>query len=213
MKVGFIGLGMMGSRMATNVGKAGYQLMLYDMNKNIGNIIKKQVNNNNNNNNITIASSTEDIANNSNIIVTMVPASKEVKEVLLGNNGILNRAKAGSLITDCSTIDPDVSVELNNLSENKDIAMIDAPVSGGVNGAEAATLTFMVGGTSSNVDRAKPLLEVMGKKIVHCGGIIIIVINNNYDYHYCHHYHYRYNNNHVKVPELVLLLSYVITFH
>jgi 3-hydroxyisobutyrate dehydrogenase len=98
---------------------------------------------------------------------------KEVKECLLGKNnrnGILSIAKAGSLVIDCSTIDPDISVELNDIAKNKGIAMIDAPVSGGVNGADAGTLTFMVGGLDVNVEKARPLLEAMGKKIVHCGG-------------------------------------------
>ena len=161
---------MMGSRMAKNLGKAGYPLMVYDMNKSAGESILKQVNGNN----VSIASSVDEIAAKSNVIITMVPASKEVKECLLGKNdgktGVLNIAKAGTLVIDCSTIDPDISAELNGIASNKGISMIDAPVSGGVNGAEAGTLTFMVGGLDANVEKARPLLEIMGKKIVHCGG-------------------------------------------
>ena len=169
MKVGFVGLGMMGSRMAKNIGKAGYPLMVYDMNRSNSESILKQVNSTN----VAIASSIDEIAEKNNIIITMVPASKEVKECLLGKNdgnGILNIANCGSLVIDCSTIDPDVSVELNDIAFTKGISMIDAPVSGGVNGAEAGTLTFMVGGNGFALERARPLLEVMGKKIVHCGG-------------------------------------------
>ena len=171
MRVGFIGLGMMGSRMARNVGQAGLPLMVYDTNKNVGESIRKQVNSNN----VSVASSIDEIAAKNDIIITMVPASKEVKEILLNSNskgksGIINNAKSGSLIIDCSTIDPDVSIELNSIALSKGIAMIDAPVSGGVNGADAGTLTFMVGGSATDVERARPLLEIMGKKIVHCGG-------------------------------------------
>jgi len=171
MRVGFIGLGMMGSRMARNVGQAGLPLMVYDTNKNAGESIRKQVNSNN----VVVASSIDEIATKNDVIITMVPASKEVKEILLNSNsngksGIINSAKSGSLIIDCSTIDPDVSVELNSIALSKGIAMIDAPVSGGVNGADAGTLTFMVGGSANDVERARPLLEIMGKKIVHCGG-------------------------------------------
>ena len=162
---------MMGSRMARNVGQAGLPLMVYDTNKAVGESIRKQVNSNN----VSVASSIDEIAAKNDVIITMVPASKEVKEILLstnnnGKSGIINSAKSGSLIIDCSTIDPDVSIELNSIALSKGIAMIDAPVSGGVNGADAGTLTFMVGGLANNVERARPLLEIMGKKIVHCGG-------------------------------------------
>ena len=162
---------MMGSRMARNVGQAGLPLMVYDTNKAVGESIRKQVNSNN----VSVASSIDEIAAKNDVIITMVPASKEVKEILLNSNsngksGIINSAKSGSLIIDCSTIDPDVSVELNSIALSKGIAMIDAPVSGGVNGADAGTLTFMVGGSANDVERARPLLEIMGKKIVHCGG-------------------------------------------
>lgn len=133
MKVGMIGLGMMGSRMAVRIGNAGHnQLVLYDSNKSIAESIKKQINSSK----VTVASSIEDLAANIDVCITMVPSSKDVKEVLLGNEGVINNAKAGSLLIDCSTIDPDVSKELNEIALRKGLAMIDAPVSGGITGAE-----------------------------------------------------------------------------
>ena len=104
------------------------------------------------------------------IIVTMVPATKHVQGLMRGDNGIFANAKKGSLLIDCSTIDPLASQELAQEAE-KDfgLRMIDAPVSGGVTGAAAGTLTFMAGGSDEDVQRATPVLERMGKSIIHCG--------------------------------------------
>src|SRR5262249_24409815 len=103
------------------------------------------------------------------VIITMLPAGKEVREVYLGGEGVLARAAPGALLIDCSTIDVETARAVESAAETKGFAMLDAPDSGGVIGAQAATLTFMVGGPADAFARAKPLLDAMGKTIVHAG--------------------------------------------
>jgi 3-hydroxyisobutyrate dehydrogenase len=104
------------------------------------------------------------------VIVTMLPAGKEVREVYLGPGGIIESANAGTLLIDCSTIDVESARAVAQAAAARDLPMVDAPVSGGVGGAQAATLTFMVGGSENAFARALPLLQPMGKTIVHAGG-------------------------------------------
>jgi 3-hydroxyisobutyrate dehydrogenase len=104
------------------------------------------------------------------VVITMLPSGKEVRETYLGPAGIIVGAPAGTLLVDSSTIDVDSARVVAQAAEAKGLAMLDAPVSGGVGGAQAATLTFMVGGSDSAFERAKPILEQMGKTIVHAGG-------------------------------------------
>ena len=100
----------------------------------------------------------------------MLPSGKEVREVYLGPSGIIENANAGTLLIDCSTIDVETARAVAGAAEKKGLLMLDAPVSGGVGGATAATLTFMVGGSAQAFTRAQTILEKMGKTIVHAGG-------------------------------------------
>jgi 3-hydroxyisobutyrate dehydrogenase len=104
------------------------------------------------------------------VVITMLPTGKEVREVYLGQGGVLASAPEGALLIDCSTIDIESARAVAAVAGVNELAMVDAPVSGGVAGAEAATLTFMVGGNEKAFERAKPVLETMGKIVVHAGG-------------------------------------------
>ena len=118
----------------------------------------------------TAAANAKELASHSDVIVTMLPSGKEVREVYLGANGIIENAKAGALLIDSSTIDVDTARAVAKAAEGKGLMMVDAPVSGGVGGAQGGTLTFMVGGSDAAFAKAKPILEAMGKTIVHAGG-------------------------------------------
>ena len=104
------------------------------------------------------------------MVVTMLPSGAEVRETYLGPDGIIERARAGALLIDCSTIDVETAREVAAAAEAKGLLMVDAPVSGGVGGAQGGTLTFMVGGPDDAFEQARPILEAMGKTIVHAGG-------------------------------------------
>jgi 3-hydroxyisobutyrate dehydrogenase len=109
-------------------------------------------------------------ASGAEVVITMLPWGREVRAVYLGDGGILSRAAPGTLFADCSTIDMATARDVAAAAGNAGMAMVDAPVSGGVGGAEAATLTFMVGGSEDAFARAAPILQAMGKAVVHAGG-------------------------------------------
>jgi 3-hydroxyisobutyrate dehydrogenase len=111
-----------------------------------------------------------DLAASSEVIITMLPAGKDVREVYLADAGIIAKAKPGTLLIDCSTIDVESARAAAAAAERKGLPMLDAPVSGGVGGAQAGTLTFMVGGSDAAFRQAEPLLSAMGKNVVHAGG-------------------------------------------
>jgi 3-hydroxyisobutyrate dehydrogenase len=161
-KIGFIGLGNMGLPMAQNLLKAGHAVQGFDMSK-------RQVD--------ALAASAGQAADNVKaasssveIVITMLPAGAHVREVYLDADGVLSSAGAGTLLIDCSTIDVETARAVAAAAHQKGLAMLDAPVSGGVGGAQAGTLTFMVGGGDDAFARAMPVLEKMGKTIVHAGG-------------------------------------------
>jgi 3-hydroxyisobutyrate dehydrogenase len=104
------------------------------------------------------------------VVITMLPSGKEVREVYLGPEGVLAGVSPGPLLIDCSTIDVETARVVADAAEDRGLAMLDAPVSGGVAGAQGASLTFMVGGTETAFERAQPVLAAMGKTIVHAGG-------------------------------------------
>ena len=157
-KVGFIGLGNMGARMATNLLKANYEVIGYDINEEfVKQLLPKG---------LKEASDLNDISKNIDIIVTMLPNGEIVEQVL---DTIIDSLKPGTLITDCSTIDVDKAKILHKKCEDKKLLSLDAPVSGGVGGAENGTLTFMVGGTKDAYEIMLPLFEIMGKKSLLCG--------------------------------------------
>ncbi len=160
-RIGFIGLGNMGLPMARNLLKAGHQVEGNDVN---AAAVDKLVGEGG------VAAATKKVASSrADMVITMLPSSAEVREVYLGAAGVLESANRGTLLIDSSTIDVDSARLVAAAAEARGLAMVDAPVSGGVAGAQAATLTFMVGGPEAAFLRAKPVLEAMGKTIVHAG--------------------------------------------
>jgi 3-hydroxyisobutyrate dehydrogenase len=160
-KVGFIGLGNMGMPMAENLLKAAYEVTGFDLNADATERLAHK--------GASRANSLADACNAAEIIITMLPAGEHVREVYLGAGGVLASVGPGTLLIDSSTIDVQTAREVAQAAQNNGLAMVDAPVSGGVAGAEAATLTFMVGGSDEAFERARPVLEGMGKTIVHAG--------------------------------------------
>ena len=160
-RVGFIGVGNMGSLMARNLIKAGHSLKVYDLNEEAVNFVVQS--------GAKRASSVKDAAKGVDFVVTMLPVGANVREVFLGD-GVIAAADPGTVLIDSSTIDVDSARAVHAAAAERGVAMLDAPVSGGVAGADAATLTFMCGGDKATFAKALPLLQNMGKNIVHCGG-------------------------------------------
>jgi len=160
--IGFIGLGNMGGPMAEHLINANHQVKGFDV---VPNCITKFEDNGG-----TATNDAAEAASDVDVIITMLPAGNDVRDVYLGEAGILNTINSQSLLIDCSTIDVKTAREVAVEAENKGFQMLDAPVSGGVMGAKAATLTFMVGGSEKAFENAKPFLQTMGKNIVHAGG-------------------------------------------
>jgi 3-hydroxyisobutyrate dehydrogenase len=161
-KVGFIGLGNMGMPMAQNLLKAGYEVTGFDLNADATELLAA--------NGGTSANSVADACKAAEVVITMLPAGEQVRDVYLGAGGVLASAAPGTLLIDSSTIDVQTARDVAQAAQDSGLAMVDAPVSGGVTGAEAATLTFMVGGSDDAFERARLVLEKMGKTIVHAGG-------------------------------------------
>lgn len=160
--IGFIGLGNMGGPMARNLLKAGHEVTVFDLSDTATSALKEA--------GASVAASAGDAATGVDIVVSMLPAGRHVEAVYGGDDGVIARAAAGTLLIDSSTIDVATSRKVAALAADKGLAMVDAPVSGGVGGAEGGTLTFMVGGETDAFSRAKPILENMGKNIFHAGG-------------------------------------------
>jgi 3-hydroxyisobutyrate dehydrogenase len=161
MKIGFIGLGNMGNPMCRNLLKNGHTLKVYDV---VPELVKKLKDLG-----CEVATSAADCARGVEVVITMLPSSPHVRGVYMQPIGVLEAVAAGTPLIDCSTIDPITSREVAFEAKAKACPMLDAPVSGGVGGAEAGTLTFMVGGEAADYERLKPVLQHMGKNIVHCG--------------------------------------------
>jgi 3-hydroxyisobutyrate dehydrogenase len=162
MKIGFIGLGNMGLPMAMNLLKAGHEVIGFDL-------VQAQIDA------FTAAGgkaakSANATADGADVVISMLPASRHVEGLYLGANGLLANANPKTLLIDCSTISPKVAQAVATEARAKGFAMVDAPVSGGTAGAQAGTLTFMVGGENSVVECIRPILEKMGKNIFHAGG-------------------------------------------
>jgi 3-hydroxyisobutyrate dehydrogenase len=160
-RVGFIGVGNMGSLMARNLIKAGHSLKVYDLSEEAVNFVVQS--------GAKRASSVKDAAAEVDFVVSMLPVGENVRAVFL-QDGVLAGAGKGTLLIDSSTIDVETARAVHTAASAAGFYMLDAPVSGGVAGAEAATLTFMCGGDKATFLQARPLLEAMGKNIVHCGG-------------------------------------------
>jgi len=161
MKIGFIGLGNMGNPMARNLLKAGHQLMVYDIIPSAAEKLSSF--------GAKTAPSIKQLTSEVELVISMLPSSPHVKEAYLHPNGVLSGIKPGIIAVDSSTIDPHTAREVAAVAAKQNNPMLDAPVSGGTGGAEAATLTFMVGGNLEDFNVVKPILSCMGKNIVHCG--------------------------------------------
>src|SRR4051794_8816847 len=160
--VGFVGLGIMGSRQAANLAKAGYELTVFNRTRERAEAWVEEHGG-------KVASSPRGVAEASDIVITMVVDGDQVKEMILGEDGALEGAGDGTLFVDMSTIAPATARELAETLSELGHAFVDAPVTGSSPKAEAGTLTIMVGGAKEDVERARPLFEVMGEKIVHAG--------------------------------------------
>lgn len=174
MKLAFLGLGNMGLPMAINLVNAGHEVRGFDLVQSQLDAFKEAGG--------SPANSAAEAIEGVEVIISMLPASRHVEALYLGKQGLIATANPNTLLVDCSTISPKVSQQVASIAKSKGFSMIDAPVSGGTAGAQAGTLTFMVGGEAKDLERARPLLEKMGKNIFHAGpsgsGQTVKVCNN-----------------------------------
>jgi len=161
-KIGFIGLGNMGGPMAGNLVKAGHSVKGFDLVPASVKAAEKA--------GVTAAGSIAEAVRDVDVVITMLPAGEHVRQVYTGDDGVLAAAAKGTLAIDSSTIDVGSARAVHEAASAAGIEMLDAPVSGGVAGAAAGTLTFMVGGSEAAFARGKPIFEAMGRTIVHAGG-------------------------------------------
>ena len=172
--IAFIGVGNMGNPMAHQLVKAGKNVKVFDVSPNVIEIAKQS--------GLNVINSMEELLQGATTVISMLPEGKHVRSLYLGDNGILKKIPKDCLIIDCSTIDIETSLELGNAAKKIGINMIDAPVTGGVMGARIGKLNFLVGGSDEAVAIAKPLLDIMGQKILHAGaqgsGVGVKICNN-----------------------------------
>ncbi len=162
MKVGFVGLGIMGGPMAKNLMQAGHELVLHNRTKGKADELTAE-------GGAEVAGSPREAAEGSAVVVTMLPGPPEVERVVAGEDGILEGIEEGSLILDMSTSSPTLAHELAEQASERGVGMLDAPVSGGDVGAIGGTLSIMVGGAEEDFERAKPLFDAMGATVTHVG--------------------------------------------
>ncbi len=160
--IAFVGVGNMGAPMARNLLKAGHTLAIHDRDVAAAARLAGV--------NVRVAEGIAGAVAGAAAVITMLPAGAQVEDAYLGGGGVIEAAAAGTLLIDCSTIDVATARRVAGAAAARGHAMLDAPVSGGVAGAEAATLTFMVGGEADAFERGKPILAAMGKAVVHAGG-------------------------------------------
>ena len=160
-QIAFIGLGNMGGPMALNLLKAGHQLCVFDL---VPSAVKTLTNAG-----AKAAASASEAVKGAEVVVSMLPASQHVESLYLGEAGLLGHTPKQAIIMDCSTIAPESARKVARAAASLGMEMVDAPVSGGTGGAIAGTLTFIVGGEKSALERARPYLEKMGKNIFHAG--------------------------------------------
>ena len=161
-KVGFVGLGIMGAAMAGNLLEAEQELVVHNRTRTKAEQLISY--------GALVADSPREVAEISDIIITMLPGPPEVEEVVAGEEGLLERAREGSLIVDMSTSSPLLARQLARMARERGVRMLDSPVSGGDVGARDGTLSIMVGGEDEDFQRARSLFEVMGETVVHVGG-------------------------------------------
>ncbi|HOE17745.1 MAG TPA: NAD(P)-dependent oxidoreductase [Syntrophorhabdaceae bacterium] len=172
--IGFVGVGTMGKPMVFNLMKAGYQLVVYDINPKPLEELKQG--------GASVAKSGAEAASKADVVITMLPKSEHVEAAVLGENGVIKGVKPGTIVIDMSTIDPSVAKRIAGILDSQGVKMLDAPVTGGETGAQAATLTIMVGGDEDAYKQCLDIFNAMGKNIFYCGpsgnGDIVKVINN-----------------------------------
>ena len=162
--IGFIGLGIMGRPMARNLVKAGYALVVHNRSRGpVDDLVREG------NGAVEAADDPAAVAARAETVITMLPDSPDVRDVVFGDNGLAEAMRQGHLLIDMSTIAPATAIEVAEALAKQDAHALDAPVSGGDKGAIAATLSIMIGGEAADVERAMPLFEAMGKTIVHVG--------------------------------------------
>ena len=161
-KIGLIGLGIMGKPMGKNLLHAGFPLTVWNRTASrMDELVALGAKG---------AASPQEVAEQSDIIITMVSDSPDVQAVVLGDKGVIHGVRAGSVVVDMSTISPQVTREIAAALKEKNVAMLDAPVSGGEKGAIEGTLSIMVGGDAAVLERVRPVFDAMGRRIVHIGG-------------------------------------------
>ena len=161
-RIAFIGLGHMGGPMAVNLAKAGYAVTAFDVSPAALERAGQA--------GVMAAPSAAAAVEGATVVISMLPASRHVEALYLGEGGLLSNLAAGTLVIDCSTIAPASAQRVSLAAETRGVAMLDAPVSGGTAGAAAGTLTFIVGGEAQALERARPVLGAMGKNVFHMGG-------------------------------------------
>lgn len=159
--IGFIGLGIMGQGMVRNLLKAGFEVCIWNRTASKMTPLVEA--------GATAGESPQDVASKSDLIITCVSDTPDVETVILGENGVIHGAQAGNLVIDMSTISPQVTIEMAQALNEKGVHMLDAPISGGSEGAANGTLSIMVGGDAEQVKRAMPAFEAMGRAITHVG--------------------------------------------
>jgi 3-hydroxyisobutyrate dehydrogenase len=174
MKVGFVGLGNMGNPMASNLIKAGHQLTVHDLRREAAtNLLEMGAN---------WVDAPKDVVTGNEVVFTSLPVPRDVEAVVLGENGIMEGATQGTVYMDLSTNSPTAIRRIHDVCAERGVVVLDAPVSGGVYGAAAATLAVMVGGDQAVYDRMKPTLDAIGSHVVYCGpignGMVCKICNN-----------------------------------
>ena len=161
MKIGFFGVGNMGGPMAANLAAAGHEVVAFDLVPDLLKAVQE--------NGVHTTDSPTRAVQGAEVVISMLPSAAAVTGLYLGDDGLLPDIDPNALIIDCSTIDADTSRRVAEAAAASGLAMIDAPVSGGVGGAKAGTLTFICGGPEAAVERARPILDVMGKNVFRAG--------------------------------------------
>ena len=164
-RIGFIGIGIMGKPMVRNLVKAGYEVVIHNRSRGPVDELTAE------SGQVVAADSPSDVASQVDIVVTMLPDSPDVRDVVFGETGLLPEMTSGKLLIDMSTIAPATAVEVAGALDRQGASAIDAPVSGGDKGAIAGTLSIMVGGSAEDFERARPIFEAVGKTIVHVGDV------------------------------------------
>lgn len=173
MRLGFIGLGKMGRPMTRNLLRAGFDVTIHNRSRGVVDELSRE--------GAHPATSPAEVAAAADLVITCLPTPASVEEVYLGERGLIGAARTGQVLVDCSTVSPALSRRLYQAARERGAGFLDAPVSGGPAGAEAATLTIMVGGDARDLDRAMPVFQALGKNIHHVGpsgsGSVVKLVN------------------------------------